>query len=78
MAVGCASYSAWRDFRDSNSDCFDEIPMKYLLDTYTDSDFLSFLQGLMPAVGIGVVLGAILVIVGMLIGFIVRAGSDSY
>ena len=52
--------------------------MTYLLDTYTDADFLDFLSSLLPAVGIGVVIGALVVIVGLLIGFIVRAGTVSY
>lgn len=52
--------------------------MTSLFETYTDSDFLVALSSLLPAVGVGVVLAAFMVIIGLLIGFLVRAGSDSY
>ena len=55
-----------------------EIQMSTLLDNYTDADFLAMLQSLMPAVGVGIVIGFVLVVIGLIVGFIVRAGTASY
>ena len=52
--------------------------MTYLLDNFTDSDFLDFLGSLIPSVGVGVVISFFMVVIGLIIGFIIRAGSDSY
>lgn len=50
--------------------------MSYLMDTYIDSVFLGDVSSLLPAVGVGVVLGFLGVLIGWIIGFIWRAGSD--
>ena len=53
---------------------FEQVELMF--DTYVDSVFLSDIGTLLPAVGVGVVIGFLGVIIGWLIGFIWRAGSD--
>lgn len=50
--------------------------MELMFDTYVDSVFLSDIGTLLPAVGVGVVIGFLAVLIGWLVGFIWRAGSD--
>lgn len=48
-----------------------------LVDQYADSLFLDGVSSLMPAVGVGVVIGSVMVMIGLLIGFIVRASKGN-
>ena len=50
--------------------------MEAMFDAYVDSVFLSDVSTLIPAVGVGVVIGFFAVLIGWLVGFIWRAGSD--
>lgn len=44
--------------------------MESLLDMYLDADFLSWLMGMMPYVGVGLLLGFIFCILGWLFGLV--------
>ena len=47
-----------------------------VLDNYVDGDFLDALVTLLPAVGVGVAIGLLVMIIGWILGFVWRAGQD--
>lgn len=52
--------------------------MTELLNQFSDSSFVDVLVSLAPAVGWGFLLGAIVAIVGWLVGFVIRLGRIEY